>query len=270
MSIKESNISAKLEELRELLTKIESASNEQFTSIDIDLLLSKTQDLYENILSLKSSSEIQTTTESNIDTEAVSEESASETINEEPIFDNDNTNAPKEPEIDVEVPMEAVTETHEETVSTPDEVDTDSIIDDEKDEMEQPETTSKQSTPTDLFGNPVSNDEIAHSDETESINEKISKENHEPSIVEQHKSTPITDLGSAININKKFSYLNELFQGDIQLYNSAIEHLNGCTNFQEAEDYIQTSLQEKYNWKEKEKIANDFITLVSRRFIPAA
>ncbi|MBL4655465.1 MAG: hypothetical protein JKY33_06555 [Bacteroidia bacterium] len=53
MSIKESNISAKLEELRQLLTKIESSSDDQFTSIDIDLLLSKTQDLYENFLSLK-------------------------------------------------------------------------------------------------------------------------------------------------------------------------------------------------------------------------
>ncbi|MBL4655464.1 MAG: hypothetical protein JKY33_06550 [Bacteroidia bacterium] len=171
--------------------------------------------------------------------------------------------------------MEAVTEINEETISIEDEDNTDSTIGDEKDEMnelgmEQPETSTNQKTPTDLFGNPVSNDEIAHSDEPESINEKISKENNEPSIVEQHKSTPITDLGSAIDINKKFSYLNELFQGDIQLYNSAIEHLNGCNNFQEAEDYIQTSLQEKYNWKEKEKIANDFITLVSRKFITAA
>jgi len=115
--------------------------------------------------------------------------------------------------------------------------------------IEQP--TQKQAT-MDLFSN-----------ELAPATKSIQKEEH-PTVVNLQKR-PITDLKSAIGINDKFQFINELFDGNMQEYNLALNQLNTMADLKEASYYLH-SLKDMYKWKEENGSAQKFTELVERRF----
>ena len=122
----------------------------------------------------------------------------------------------------------------------------------------------EKSKPSDLFGSTVKN----RKNENPDINEKLSRKMTKRTLVDNHKMAPIKDLNEAIEINKKFSFLNELFKGNIQEYSQAINHLNNCENLSDAENFLQNNLGEKYDWKkdEKKELVNDLLEFLQRRY----
>lgn len=75
---------------------------------------------------------------------------------------------------------------------------------------------------------------------------------------------PITDLKTAIGINEKFQFINELFDGNMQEYNIAIGQLDGMENFHEATIYL-SNLKDVYKWKEETLVMANFLELIERR-----
>ncbi len=79
-------------------------------------------------------------------------------------------------------------------------------------------------------------------------------------------SSSVKDLKSAIGINEKFLFINELFDGSLQEYSRAIDFLNEASGFQEADNYMQNSLLLKYNWDKESPHVLKFLALVERKF----
>ena len=77
---------------------------------------------------------------------------------------------------------------------------------------------------------------------------------------------PIKDLKAAIGINEKFQFINELFNGNMQEYNIAVNQLDGLENYNEASTYVN-SLQEIYRWKNEGPIVANFLNLIERRYL---
>ncbi|MDZ7742619.1 MAG: hypothetical protein U5Q03_12925 [Bacteroidota bacterium] len=75
----------------------------------------------------------------------------------------------------------------------------------------------------------------------------------------------IKDLKDAIGINEKFLFINDLFDGNMQDYNNAIENINSMGTMEQADSVIN-KLKEKYNWKVKPDAVNHFMSYVERRF----
>ena len=77
---------------------------------------------------------------------------------------------------------------------------------------------------------------------------------------------PIKDLRSAIGINDKFQFIQELFGGDEKSFEIGIKTINAFKIFPEAQFYIKRELREKNNWDEESNVVKQFDQLIRRRF----
>lgn len=100
---------------------------------------------------------------------------------------------------------------------------------------------------------------------SESLNDRMRAETEEPTLAKKLQKRPIKDLKTAIGINQKFLFMNELFEGENQLYYDALDYLNGLTDFNEAEGYL-TELSDRYTWDWSSKQVKHFVSLVERRY----
>ncbi len=100
----------------------------------------------------------------------------------------------------------------------------------------------------------------------ESIGDKINKSQTDNSISEKINTQPLVDLKLSIGINERFAFINELFQGDQQLYHQSIDKLNSMQVYEDAQHLIHHELMQKLNWNENNSRLQEFNKLVKRRF----
>jgi hypothetical protein len=82
-----------------------------------------------------------------------------------------------------------------------------------------------QKTMGDLFSPPKTVSDLLQGNGHNSLASKI----------QQHR---ISDIKAAIGINDKFTFINDLFKGEIANYNQSIEKLNKMVSYQEAMEYV--------------------------------
>jgi hypothetical protein len=99
---------------------------------------------------------------------------------------------------------------------------------------------------------------------TPSVNEMLARTlvQHE-TVAQHHTHTPIADLKIAITLNQRFQFSRELFKGNNQDYEVAIDLLN--TSSREDSMQYMKSLATKYDWNEGSAVVRDFRLLVDRR-----
>lgn len=102
-------------------------------------------------------------------------------------------------------------------------------------------------------------------DEQNSLNDFLSGKNQDHSIGERMKHNHITNLKTAIDINHKFLFIRELFEGDSDEYNQVIEKLNNAANMQEARQ-ILSEYHDKYQWQQKQDTLQHFMEIINRRY----
>lgn len=97
------------------------------------------------------------------------------------------------------------------------------------------------------------------------INEALSKE--DSSVSSQLQKQPIIDLMSAIGLNERYLYSNELFDGDMQEFRNAIKMLNEFNNGDEAKAFFESGLRSTYGWEDDNTLAHALFGLVERRYL---
>ena len=121
----------------------------------------------------------------------------------------------------------------------------------------------------DLFSEPV---EKAIGDQFKSqensLHQRISQNRNDSSIGTRMQQQPIANLREAIGVNDKFLFINELFHGNIQVYNEVVNNLNNFQDVQGAFNYLN-ELNQAHSWDHTrsaatiEKLAN----FVQRRYM---
>ncbi|MBP5535710.1 MAG: hypothetical protein J6X62_02855 [Bacteroidales bacterium] len=76
----------------------------------------------------------------------------------------------------------------------------------------------------------------------------------------------ITDLRQAININDKFSFMNELFHSNMKAYNKFILDLNDIEDRTLAMGYV-SSVAEQYHWDMESLAVKTFYSILERKFL---
>ena len=89
-------------------------------------------------------------------------------------------------------------------------------------------------------------------------------QNKKTELADKLEHSPITDLKSAISFNDRFSFVQNLFLGDADVFKNVVEQINSANNFEESEKIIANHKNEK--WTENADAAASFMDLVSRRF----
>ena len=119
-----------------------------------------------------------------------------------------------------------------------------------------------------LFENQTSLIEIIEEiQEDQSINERLSKGQISETRAQKHAKSPIENLEKSIGLNQKFSFIKHLFDNDKKAYDEAINTLNSCTGFIEADDFIENQLKKQFLWEEETVYVVKFIDLVERRYL---
>lgn len=99
---------------------------------------------------------------------------------------------------------------------------------------------------------------------TPSVNEMLARTMVQQETVAQHHThAPIADLKIAITLNQRFQFSRELFKGNNQDYEVAIDLLNTSSR-EDSMQYLK-SLESKYQWSNGSTVVRDFCTLVERR-----
>lgn len=126
-----------------------------------------------------------------------------------------------------------------------------------------PEPRPKLVTP-DLFGaSHTLADKLKN--EKKNVNDTLPKSDSDKSLGARLQKNKITDLKTAIGINEKFLFINELFKGDMQKYTESLNGLNSKANRGEADELLKT-LADELKWKEDSEPYQRFLALIDRRF----
>lgn len=126
-----------------------------------------------------------------------------------------------------------------------------------KETIKQEEEKQKPSKNIDLFGSANISIADKYKSESKNLNDKIHKSKTEKSISSRMSHQSIKDLKSAIGINEKFLFINELYKGNMKAYNDSIILLNDCDSHDKAMEILD-NLKSEYKW-ESDMVA--FLTL---------
>lgn len=107
------------------------------------------------------------------------------------------------------------------------------------------------------IGETFTNNEVTINDTIKDINEQ--QYSFRP------KLNPISNLSEAINLNEKFTFIADLFEGNEQAYDEAIKRLERAVNYDEAM-WILDSMR-KPHWSENIETAHLLKDFVHRRYI---
>lgn len=86
------------------------------------------------------------------------------------------------------------------------------------------------------------------------------------SVADAHSNRKIDSLKNSISINQRFSFINELFNGDNLTYYQAIQTLDDFRDVQSATQYVTGTLADKYDWSKKQEHVNKLLRLIERKF----
>jgi hypothetical protein len=100
--------------------------------------------------------------------------------------------------------------------------------------------------------------------EESAMNSRL-KEAREKTFSPKIPSERIDNLKTAIIINDKFMFINELFEGNLREYNETIETLNGFKTLSQAADYLDL-MRKKNFWNTGSPAFKKLKELVERRF----
>lgn len=79
----------------------------------------------------------------------------------------------------------------------------------------------------------------------------------------------VVSLREAISINQRFSFINELFNGENMEYHAAIQHLDTLPDAEAASTYVQQELATSHDWSQKQEHVGKLLKLIERKFADA-
>ncbi len=97
-----------------------------------------------------------------------------------------------------------------------------------------------------------------------SLNEKMQSE--KVTVADQLKSEQSDLLSEAISVNQKYLFVNDLFDGDGDAFNTALEKIEKCQNFDESVEVLINGYAKQNNWDMTSEVVKELLKIVFRRF----
>ena len=278
-------------EIEELLNKMSNQVNFlirkeiDMNQLDVDLLMENTRKLYDTICSVElGGEEVEEGLEGGEGLEVEEGLEGGEGLEDEEGLEDDEESADmiwdftidneelgvRSEELEVEeLGVEENTDDDDDTDSELIDSSTDRPIDSSTDRP----IDSSTDRPIDSISVPVSEEDsgirtyrIVRDNNVHTLGDILEK-TEDNSLVARLQRKPVSDLISAIGINDKFLFLNELFGGSMEKYNKSIRSLNGFSTLLGAKTYM-SELQIEFQWDCDSDAYKKLADLVERRFIP--
>lgn len=82
------------------------------------------------------------------------------------------------------------------------------------------------------------------------------------SLGDLYQKKKIENIRGNISLNQKFLFINNLFGGDSQIFNQAIDELEVCGSFQEAKDQMLKKYMPQFKWNLNNPETEEFLDLL--------
>lgn len=100
-----------------------------------------------------------------------------------------------------------------------------------------------------------------------SLNDKLkAKQEVGTTVLESYQQAKIENIRSAITLNLKFLFINQLFQGNNHDYNEAIDCINHCGSLSEADKLLRNEYAPRYHWDFEEEAVIEFYKVIEKKF----
>ncbi|MFD2246314.1 hypothetical protein [Pontibacter ruber] len=86
------------------------------------------------------------------------------------------------------------------------------------------------------------------------------------SLADAHSNRRIESLKNSISINQRFSFINELFEGDNLAYYQTIKTLDEYNDPEEAKRYVTHEIAGRFDWSKKQEHVSKLLKLIERKF----
>lgn len=115
---------------------------------------------------------------------------------------------------------------------------------------------------------PVPEQPKAEPEQLLTLNQRLSAQLQQqaPASSPSYQASSVTDIKSAINLNDKMLFVKDLFNGYSLAYSEAVELLNRCKSFDEADRFLRSNYVAKNNWAAKPDTVDKFYVILHRRF----
>lgn len=100
-----------------------------------------------------------------------------------------------------------------------------------------------------------------------SLNDKLSKQVADVSLLSKLRKKPIQDLVKSIGINERYLFTKELFKGNSEAFMLHVKAINSVKSYEEAQQYLEKEVIPHFNWDVNNPAVSEFLDLVQRRFI---
>ncbi|MBP5613607.1 MAG: hypothetical protein J6X35_05640 [Bacteroidales bacterium] len=99
-----------------------------------------------------------------------------------------------------------------------------------------------------------------------SLNDQLSQQKGEDrSIATRKQRNQINDLTKSIDLNLKFTFIRELFNGNAKLLSEELNNLNYCNRLETALSMFE-EMKAKYRWKEENDAVQQLYELILRKY----
>ncbi|MFN4233810.1 MAG: hypothetical protein ACK4IK_03275 [Bacteroidia bacterium] len=241
-------------EIAQLIDSIKEHSDnignrKRIPQLELELILSKIKKLYEKsiVFNYINQHQIEEWEEHEEPIIPAAIEEIKEVVNNKPIIDETMVGETKVPEeLLINIPIEEAVETKEELKK-------------EKEEQKN-ELASQEKLAIEV------NTKISESGRL-SLNDKLSKQVSDISLLSKLRKKPIDDIVKAIGINERYLFTKELFKGNSEAFMQHVKAINSLNTYEEAQLYLEKEIIHHFSWDANNPAVSEFLDLVQRRFI---
>ena len=126
-------------------------------------------------------------------------------------------------------------------------------------------TTGSLSSPSDSDAEPLA----TAADTAPSLNDSLrdtAAADEPPTMAQTFRRTPVETVARSISLNQKFRFINQLFNGNTNAYNQAIDEIDSLDNYGQALDLISYRYASQYLWDMSSDEVSELVEILKRRF----
>jgi hypothetical protein len=253
---KEDLIAIIQQDIEDVMRITKAFNKDKIHQIEINLCLSKVQNLHDELQLLKEKLNTGNSIESEALTKDLSPELPRQIVEEkekpepkpaitEPVQNLTNEQAEESTEKVQPVKEDVEVEGAVEVVS----------IEEERKQEKPKAKAAEKRTSKKILGDELRNNK-------QSLHDQIANNKFEKDLATQFKSKPITDIKKAIPLNDRIWFTKELFNGNTDNFNSTIDKINQLNDLDDALTYIQ----DNHQWDSESQVVEKFLRVISRKF----
>ncbi|WP_148041323.1 hypothetical protein [Rufibacter immobilis] len=103
-------------------------------------------------------------------------------------------------------------------------------------------------------------------EQKQTLNDRLKQPLVSATFADRQQDQKIGSLKDAISINQRFSFINELFEGDNMAYHAVIKQLDEYGNPDQAKQFLLQEVSSRYNWTKKDEHVQKLTRLIDRKF----